>query len=133
LPYGIALQYIIYQQCCTFRHSAGTTAATFGFSLFIDIKEMESNSANKFFDTLASGIPPLINYGGWQKNILEEHNSGLVINRNAKLAAHQIINLLDDSDRYTEMSINAHNLALSHFDRDKLASKLETILIDSAS
>lgn len=39
-------------------------------------KILEDNSANKFFDFLAAGIPVLINYGGWQKEIIEKSNCG---------------------------------------------------------
>ncbi|ASN04226.1 glycosyltransferase family 4 protein [Virgibacillus necropolis] len=39
-------------------------------------KILEDNSANKFFDFLASGLPILINYGGWQKDILENKKAG---------------------------------------------------------
>jgi len=44
------------------------SAATISVSLFIPLKEMWSNSANKFFDTLAAGKPIAINYKGWQPN-----------------------------------------------------------------
>ena len=42
-------------------------AATVATSLFRPIPEMESNSANKFFDALAAGRPVAINYGGWHR------------------------------------------------------------------
>lgn len=37
---------------------------------------LEDNSANKFFDFLAAGLPIMINYKGWQKEALEEHRCG---------------------------------------------------------
>ena len=43
-------------------------AATVATSLFRPIPEMESNSANKFFDALAAGRPVAINYGGWHRH-----------------------------------------------------------------
>lgn len=107
------------------------SAATFGFSLFIDLKEMEANSANKFFDTLASGIPPLINYGGWQKDIIENDEAGLSLSRDVCIAAKQIGHLMKDEELYSKMCINAHKLAVEQFDRDKLAEKLETVLLAS--
>ncbi|MBL3645928.1 glycosyltransferase family 4 protein [Bacillus sp. RHFB] len=39
-------------------------------------KILEDNSANKFFDFLAGGLPVLINYGGWQKEIIEKYICG---------------------------------------------------------
>ncbi|EUJ47397.1 glycosyltransferase [Listeria rocourtiae] len=34
------------------------------------------NSANKFFDFLACGLPIVLNYQGWQKQVLEESGAG---------------------------------------------------------
>ena len=50
-----------------------------GSSFVINIKELWANSANKFFDTLASGKPVLINYGGWQKDKIIKDNIGYVL------------------------------------------------------
>lgn len=50
-----------------------------GSSFVIDIKELWANSANKFFDTLASGRPVLINHNGWQKDIILKRNMGYVL------------------------------------------------------
>lgn len=107
------------------------SAASFGFSLFIELEEMEANSANKFFDTLAASIPALINYGGWQKELLRTTNSGLVLDRDVKLAAFQICEILNDKKRYEDMAANAGRLASKQFDRDKLAVKLESVLTSS--
>ena len=107
------------------------SAASFGFSLFIDLKEMEANSANKFFDTLAASIPPLINYGGWQQELLKKTNSGLVLDRDVKLAANQIYEILNNDAMYKNMSLNAGKLASMQFDRDNLAAKLDSVLTSS--
>jgi glycosyltransferase involved in cell wall biosynthesis len=39
-------------------------------------KILEDNSANKFFDFLAAGLPVLINYEGWQKEAIETNECG---------------------------------------------------------
>jgi len=54
-------------------------SADMGSSFVIPIKELWANSANKFFDTLASGIPILINHQGWQKEVIEKDNLGYVL------------------------------------------------------
>ena len=46
---------------------AALGAADISFSSFVDNKMMWANSANKFFDSIASGTPVALNYGGWQK------------------------------------------------------------------
>jgi len=53
------------------------SAATVVTSLFINLKELQYNSANKFFDGLAAGKPVMINYEGWQKELLLKYNAGL--------------------------------------------------------
>ena len=50
-----------------------------GSSFVISIKELWANSANKFFDTLAAGKPVLINYNGWQKELINKENIGYVL------------------------------------------------------
>jgi glycosyltransferase involved in cell wall biosynthesis len=50
-----------------------------GSSFVIPIKELWANSANKFFDTLAAGKPILINYKGWQKELINKENIGYVL------------------------------------------------------
>ena len=50
------------------------SAATIVSSLFIDLPEMENNSANKFFDGLAAGKPLMLNYGGWQSKLIKKNH-----------------------------------------------------------
>jgi len=90
---------------------------------------LQHNSANKFFDYLAAGKPVLLNYGGWQREVLESASAGLGCEQGddeaffANLAA-----LKADADRRAAMGRNARDLALREFDRDKLAAQaLEVI------
>ncbi|MCF8256975.1 MAG: glycosyltransferase family 4 protein [Flavobacteriales bacterium] len=53
--------------------------ADIGSSFVIPVKELWYNSANKFFDTLAAGKPILINYGGWQNEVIQLKNIGFVL------------------------------------------------------
>ena len=63
--------------------------ATVTTSLFIDIPEMENNSANKFFDGLAAGKPIMINYGGWQSDLLNKTGSGFTIPSNDPITSEK--------------------------------------------
>ncbi|MGL5479581.1 MAG: glycosyltransferase family 4 protein [Clostridium sp.] len=47
-----------------------------GIMCVADFKILEDNSANKFFDFLAAGLPIFINYEGWQAKALKSHNAG---------------------------------------------------------
>ena len=52
---------------------------TMGSSFVWDYKIKWDNSANKFFDTLAAGRPILINYQGWQADVIRDNQCGFVL------------------------------------------------------
>lgn len=102
------------------------------FSLTMDDPIMATNSANKFFDTLAAGKPILINYGGWQADLINRTGCGLVLNRHdPHEAARQIAGLIDDDDRLRRTGLKARELAENHFSADKIADKILLALADS--
>lgn len=104
------------------------SAATLSTSFFIPLKEIENNSANKFFDTLAAGKPIVINHGGWQKKLIEKYNIGLALNIDSSIAAKSLNELLLNEELINEMGTNSLALAKSHFSRDKLAGELIDVL-----
>jgi len=105
------------------------SAATISSSLFIDLPEMRVNSANKFFDSLASSTPIIINYCGWQKTILERFDCGICSwDMSYEKAALLIKNRLSDNVWLLNASLSAKNVAQEFFSRDELATRLELIL-----
>ena len=87
------------------------SASTIASSLFIDLPEMENNSANKFFDALAAGKPIMINYKGWQLDLINNFNNGFFIPNNDPKSAIEIINkFIFDRDKIRDMSSNSKNL-----------------------
>lgn len=110
------------------------SAADVCVSLFIDVKEMWANSANKFFDALAAGRPVAINYGGWQAELLLESGAGVVMEASDPSSAAMTLNdLLSDEERLAAASQRAGNLAKTRFDRAKLTLELERVLVEAAS
>ena len=108
------------------------SAATVCCSLFIDVEAMWENSANKFFDALAAGKPVMINYGGWQKKILEENQNGLVLDSgDIRQSAADLVAFIRNSELVTSAGLASKNLAVSKFDRDILAGKLIKVLESS--
>ncbi|NUQ66442.1 MAG: glycosyltransferase family 4 protein [Pirellulales bacterium] len=55
------------------------SAADMATSLFVDVRQMWSNSANKVFDALAAGRPIAINHKGWLADLIDETGCGLVL------------------------------------------------------
>ncbi|NLW36285.1 MAG: glycosyltransferase family 4 protein [Syntrophorhabdus aromaticivorans] len=110
------------------------SAATITTSLFIDLPEMWSNSANKFFDSLAAGRPVAINYNGWQAEILQDTGAGIVLDpENTEAASAAIIESIHDLDWIIRASHAAKKLAVERFDRVILARALEAVLIDACT
>jgi glycosyltransferase involved in cell wall biosynthesis len=105
------------------------SAADITTSLFIDLPEMWANSANKFFDGLASGTPIAINYKGWQAEVLKEYDAGIILPpHNYKEAAHILSKKISDQMWLKKTGNNARKLAAEKYDRDFLAQKLEHVL-----
>lgn len=104
--------------------------ATMASSFAIDLPAIQANSANKFFDALAASKPILINYGGWQKDIIEKNNCGVVAwKKSIKEIANELEDFIGDNEAYTQACINAKRLAMNDFSRDRLAAQLEKILL----
>ena len=110
---------------------ASTDIAT---SVVIDNESLWSNSANKFFDSLAAGVPIAINHGGWQKSELEKFQAGIVLNpTDYRKAAIDLNDLLSNKEKLGNMAKNAKKLAVEKYDRDILAKELLGILEKQAN
>lgn len=104
-------------------------AATVATSLFIPLEPMWKNSANKFFDALAAGKPVVINYGGWQAEIIEQTGAGLVLPPdNPREGALLLAQFLQDPQRLDTAAHNAKRLAVERFSRDQAASAFVNLL-----
>jgi len=106
--------------------------ATIVCSMVINLPELRANSANKFFDALSTGKPIFINYGGWQKDLLEKNGSGfstlgLDINEAAILVSQKI----HDSHWLKTASKSSRELSITKFDRDQLYQKFQLVLTDA--
>lgn len=109
------------------------SAAELSLSLFGPIKEMWHNSANKLFDALASRTPIAINYGGWQKEFIEESNCGLILGDDYMQSASTIDDFLHDEERYSQAKSACHELAYKHYSRDIMAERLERALAEAVN
>lgn len=105
------------------------SAATICASLFVDLPPMWSNSANKFFDALAAQRPVLINYGGWQAQLLKDTGAGLVVPvADPRAAASILAAHVRDDTWLAQAGAAAGRLAEERFARDRLASEFERVL-----
>lgn len=103
-------------------------AATVATSVFVPLKAMWANSANKFFDGLAAGKPVAINYGGWQADLLARSGAGIVLPADATAAAAELAAFVRDTARVRRAEQAARGLSRSEFSRDAMADRLERVL-----
>ena len=110
------------------------SAASLATSLFVDMPEMWSNSANKFFDALAAGRPVAINYQGWQADFLRETGAGIILPpSDPQASARMICEFLDDESRVQQARSAAVKASETTFNRDLLAAKLIKILEETVA
>ena len=103
--------------------------ATIVTSLFINMKELWHNSANKFFDGLAAGKPIMINYSGWQRDMLEKHNAGFYVPYDDPVKGARILNeILIDQTNQIIMGESAKKLAEEQFSLQVQFPNFEKVL-----
>jgi len=104
------------------------SAVNVATSLFLPIPQMESNSANKFFDALAAGCCVAINYGGWHAQLLHEAQAGIRLRSDPRQAAADLQALAVEPGKIQSAGLNARRLAEERFSRDDLAAKIQAVL-----
>lgn len=110
------------------------SASTLPVSLFINLPQMWHNSANKFFDALAAARPVMINYQGWQADIIRASRAGLVVPPDdAAAAADQLQRFLSDGAAVKAAGEAAARLADTEFNRDRLFEVFRKTLEEAAA
>ena len=100
------------------------SCCTMGSSFVIDNPVLWANSANKFFDTLASGKPVLINYGGWQADLIKQENLGYILPPEISLqSVESFNNYLNNKTLLAQQSENALAVAKRYYSLDVAANK----------
>jgi glycosyltransferase involved in cell wall biosynthesis len=95
-----------------------------GLVSFAPYKVLEANSANKFYDYLAAGLPVVLNYEGWQARYLREWGCGFAYPQgDAAGVAGGLAKLLASPNMRRAMGAQARRLAEACFDRGVLASR----------
>jgi len=90
---------------------------------------LDTSSPNKFFESLAAGVPIIQNTQGWMKDFLVEHNVGFTLNPNdPEELAKRLIWMKDNPKEVQHMGVNASDVATRFFDKDFLADKMLKIL-----
>lgn len=86
---------------------------------------LDTSSPNKFFESLAAGVPIIQNTQGWMKDFLAEHEVGFTLSPDdpEELAA-TLISMDGEQSGSVEMSERAKQLAAEQFSHSVLADKM---------
>lgn len=87
-----------------------------------DLKFLETSSPNKFFESLAAGVPVIQNTKGWMYEFLKKYNVGYSISsKKPQILAKKLIEMRESQTINPE---KIKNLARKYFDKKKLAEKM---------
>ena len=104
-------------------------AADVTLTIFAPYPVLETNSPNKFFDSLAAGKPVVVNLDGWLRRLVEEHDAGVWVPAgNAEGLAGALSSLAANPAKVEAMGRNARALAEREFGRDEMADRLAQTL-----
>lgn len=96
---------------------------------FLNLPVLQTNSSNKFFDSLAAGKPVIVNSAGWTKDIVEKNNCGFYVDpEKPEQLAEMLLNVKDDKKLLKTWSDNARKLALGVYNKDVLTAKVADVL-----
>ena len=97
--------------------------------IFADFPILEHNSANKFFDSLSAGKPILLNYSGWQREVIESNKAGFGCKQyDLDEFVQKVLYLNDHRDEVLEMGKNARRVGVEKYDRQALAMQALAII-----
>jgi glycosyltransferase involved in cell wall biosynthesis len=108
-------------------------AADLALVTFAPVPILEHNSANKFFDALSAGKPVVLNYGGWQREVIEAAGAGLGCRMGDNEEFFEALGALKSAPaRRAAMGRQARKLATERFSRDMLAARTLAVLVEAA-
>ena len=116
------------------RHKMGVVAEVVNccdasIVTFLNLSVLNTNSPNKFFDSLAAGKPVIVNSSGWTKDIVEKNNCGFYTDpEKPEQLAEKLLDVKDDKQLRETWGDNARKLALEEYNKDILTAKLAEVL-----
>lgn len=86
---------------------------------------LDTSSPNKFFESLAAGVPVIQNTKGWMKSFLNNHDIGFTLDSRDPSALADLMIALDRNPlRLKEMGQRASIVAAKEFDSSYLSKKM---------
>ncbi|PSL03964.1 glycosyltransferase family 4 protein [Cecembia rubra] len=92
---------------------------------------LDTSSPNKFFESLAAGVPVIQNTKGWMKDFLEINQVGFTLDpNNSEALANLLIELDAKKSLKVSLGERAKSLAAEQFDKKILAKEMLDFIID---
>jgi glycosyltransferase involved in cell wall biosynthesis len=109
-------------------------AADVTLTSFAPYPILDTNSPNKFFDSLAAGKPPIVTLDGWLHRLVDEKRAGVYVRAgDGDALAQTLADLAGKPELVRELGANARKLAEEEFSRDLLADRLADVLEDAVA
>ncbi|MBC1473835.1 glycosyltransferase family 4 protein [Listeria grandensis] len=109
-----------------------TSLADITMTCFKPLPILATNSPNKFFDSLAAGRPIIVNSDGWTKDIVQKYDIGYYVDpAEPEELAEKLIELQNQRTELRAQQSKIRNIAEEHYSAEKLADKVEMILLRS--
>lgn len=90
---------------------------------------LDTSSPNKFFESMAAGVPVIQNTQGWMKDFLTEHKAGFTLDPTDPVElAEKLIWMKDNPEEVAKMGGNAFKIAQKEFDKNILSNKMLDII-----
>lgn len=101
--------------------------ASVGIASLKDIPLFSTVYPNKVFDYMAAGIPTILSIGGVIRDVIEKSEGGTYIPpSNSEILKNTILYYFNHPEQIKHEGQNARHYVQAHFDREKIASDLET-------
>lgn len=95
-------------------------------------KILDTSSPNKFFESLAAGVPVIQNTGGWMKDFLDEYGLGYTLNPDDETELSDLLmEIIDKPEMLAAMGEKAKTIAAEQFDKNILADKMLKAIVGS--
>ena len=96
---------------------------------FLNLPILDTNSPNKFFDSLSAGKPILLNSKGWTKSLVKKYRCGYFYDYDSFSSFEKTIGeILSNKEKLKTHGKNSRKLAVSKFDKSILTKKISEVI-----
>lgn len=129
------LDNVIFSDPIGHKHAIAEIAAASDacMTIYKDVPILYTCSPNKLFDTFAAGRAAIVNTPGWLSELVEQNEAGVAVRpADPDDLAEKVVFLRDNPELVRRYGENARRLAETEFARDRLAERLEQVLVRAA-